>query len=53
MQALGAYAYILHEQRNDWYAQHISAGARLLLAQIEDTPLDDLLRPILEGAVEK
>ena len=53
MQALGAYAYILHEQRNDWYAQHISAGAKLLLAQIEDSPLDDLLRPILEGAVEK
>jgi len=53
MQALGAYAYILHEQRIDWYAQHISAGARLLLAQIEGTPLEEVLRPILEGAVEK
>ena len=53
MQALGAYTYILHEQRNDWYAQHISAGSRLLLAQIANTPLEEVLRPILEGAVEK
>jgi len=53
MQALGAYAFILHEQRIDWYAQHISAGAKLLLAQVENTPLEDVLRPILEGAVEK
>ena len=52
MQALGAYANILHDQGNEWYLQHIPTAARLLLARIADTPLDEVLRPILEKAVE-
>ncbi len=53
MQALGAYAHILHEQRLEWYAQYISVGAKLLLTQVENTPLEEPLRPILESAMEK
>ena len=53
MQALGAYAHILHEQQLDWYAQHIPAAAKLLLSQVQNTPLEGALRPILESAIEK
>jgi hypothetical protein len=53
MQALGAYANILHEQHIDWYAQHIPIGARLLLSQVENTPLEEPLRPVLESAMEE
>ena len=53
MQALGAYAHILHEQHLDWYAQHIPAAAKLLLSQVQNTPLEGALRPILESAIEK
>ena len=53
MQALGAYANILHEQQIDWYAQHIPTGAKLLLSQVENTPLEGPLRPVLESAMEK
>jgi aminoglycoside/choline kinase family phosphotransferase len=52
MQALGAYANILHNQTIDWYAQHIPTGARLLLTQIEGTQYEPSLRPILEKALE-
>ncbi|MBJ06459.1 MAG: hypothetical protein CMO40_04975 [Verrucomicrobiaceae bacterium] len=53
MQALGAYANILHGRGDDWYAQHIPAAARLLLAQITGTPLEQSLRSVLETAVEQ
>ncbi len=53
MQALGAYANILHEQQNDWYAQYIPTGAKLLLSQVENTALEGPLRPVLESAIEK
>ena len=52
MQALGAYGNILHNQRIDWYAQHIPTGARQLLTLIEDTDLDATLRPYLEKCLE-
>ncbi|MFM1559810.1 MAG: phosphotransferase [Roseibacillus sp.] len=50
MQALGAYANILHNQKIDWYAQHIPTGAKLLLTQVQDTPLQAVLGPVLEKA---
>ena len=53
MQALGAYAYLLHEQGLDWYKQYIPAAAKLLMTQIAETPLETLLRPALEAAMEK
>jgi len=53
MQALGAYANILHEQHIDWYAQHIPPGAKLLLSQVQNTMLEGPLRPILEKAMEE
>ena len=53
MQALGAYANILHEQQIDWYAQHIPTAARLLLSQVGNTPLEAPLRPVLETSIEK
>ncbi|MFP6867187.1 MAG: hypothetical protein VCA35_14690 [Roseibacillus sp.] len=49
-QALGAYANILHNQKIDWYAQHIPTGAKLLLTQVRDTPLQAVLGPVLEKA---
>lgn len=52
MQALGAYANILHTQHIDWYAQHIPTGARLLLAQVKDSPYEDALRPVLEQVAQ-
>lgn len=53
MQALGAYANILHGRRDEWYAQHIPSAARLLLAQVTGTPLEGTLRPILETAADQ
>ncbi|MEC8941128.1 MAG: phosphotransferase, partial [Verrucomicrobiota bacterium] len=53
MQALGAYANILHEQHIDWYAQHIPPGAKLLLSQVQNTMLEGPLRPVLEKAMEE
>lgn len=51
MQALGAYANILHNQNDDWYAQHLPTGAQLLLQQVTGTDLEDDLRPFLEKAI--
>lgn len=51
MQALGAYANILHNQNDDWYAQHLPVGARLLLQQVVGTDLENDLRPFLEKAI--
>ena len=51
MQALGAYANILHNQNIDWYSQHIPTAARLLLAQVTGTDHEKLFRPPLEQAI--
>ena len=51
MQALGAYAFILREQNDEWYAQHIPTAARLLQEQVAETPLAEPLAPILEQAL--
>ncbi|NNM28854.1 MAG: phosphotransferase [Akkermansiaceae bacterium] len=51
MQALGAYGNILHNQRIDWYAQHIPTGARQLLGLVAGTDLEAPLRPLLEKAI--
>ncbi len=52
MQALGAYAFILHNIHIDWYARHIPAAARLLFDLVQDTDLASPLRPVLEPALE-
>ncbi len=52
MQALGAYANILHNQDIEWYAQHIPTAARLLLTQLEGTDIENSLRPVLEKAIK-
>ncbi|NIP92697.1 MAG: phosphotransferase, partial [Akkermansiaceae bacterium] len=52
MQALGAYANILHNQRIDWYSQHIPTAARMLLDQVGGTDHETALRPVLEHALE-
>lgn len=46
MQALGAYGNIVHNQKNDWYAQHIAPAAEMLLALVEGTEYEDLFTPI-------
>lgn len=48
MQALGAFGNIIKNQNNDWYEQHIPAGVAFLKEVIEDTPLEDSLRAVLD-----
>ena len=50
MQALGAFANIVHNYENDWYKQHIPTAARTLRRLITDTPLEDALADVLDKA---
>jgi aminoglycoside/choline kinase family phosphotransferase len=50
MQALGAFANIVHNFHNDWYLPHIPVAAKLLLEVVDDSPMEDILRPALEAA---
>ena len=47
MQALGAYANLVENDRQDWFAQHIPAAVAHLKKVTADTPLEDALHPIL------
>ena len=48
MQALGAYAKIGHQDRNDWYLEQIPAAVAFLQEVIADTPLEASLGPVLD-----
>jgi len=50
MQALGAFANIVHNYGNDWYLPHIGTAARSLLHITADTDLHAPLTPALEKA---
>ncbi len=50
MQALGAYGNIVHNQKNDWYAQHIAPATEMLLSLTEGTQYEDLFHPLLAAA---
>jgi aminoglycoside/choline kinase family phosphotransferase len=52
MQALGAYGNILHNQRIEWYAQHIPTAVRLLMEVVAGSEMESSLRPVLECAVD-
>ncbi len=43
MQALGAFANLVHHHDNDWYEPHISTAVKFLKEVIADTPLEDSL----------
>lgn len=51
MQALGAFANIVHNYHNDWYLQHIPTAVRSLQKITADTPLEDTLAPVFGKAV--
>ncbi len=42
MQALGAYGNIVHNQKNDWYAQHMGPATEMLLSLVSGTEYEDL-----------
>jgi len=46
MQALGAYGNIVHNQKNDWYAQHITPAMEMLLLLAKDSEYEELLSVI-------
>jgi len=43
MQALGAYGNIVHNQKNDWYAQHIVPASEMLLSLAEGSEYEEVL----------
>ncbi|MEY5013310.1 MAG: hypothetical protein RLY69_1025, partial [Verrucomicrobiota bacterium] len=47
MQALGAYANIVHNRGDEWYRPHIATAARLLGEVTVNTPLEAPLAPVL------
>ena len=47
MQALGAYANLLHNQGDEWYGQHIEAATRQLRAAIKGAPQEEALLGVL------
>jgi aminoglycoside/choline kinase family phosphotransferase len=47
MQALGAYAKIIHKRGDEWYRPHIATAARLLQEVTQGTPLEAALVPVL------
>ncbi len=49
MQALGAYGNIVHNQGNDWYAQHMQPAVDMLLSLTEDTPYEPVFHPLLKA----
>ncbi|BCX47183.1 phosphotransferase [Haloferula helveola] len=50
MQAMGAFGNIIVNRGDDWYRQHVSAGARQLAAVVKGTEFEELLAPVLEKA---
>lgn len=48
MQALGAYSFIGHDQKDDWYLEQIPAAMSLLKEVIADTPLEESLADVLD-----
>jgi aminoglycoside/choline kinase family phosphotransferase len=50
MQALGAFANIVHNYRNDWYLQHIPTAVRSLRRITADSPLEEPLAEVLGKA---
>ena len=46
MQALGAYANIVHNRGDEWYRPHIATAARLLKEVTDGTPLEGPLAPV-------
>lgn len=42
MQALGAYGNIVHNQKNDWYEQHMAPAQEMLLSLVQGTEYEDL-----------
>lgn len=48
MQALGALANIGHNQENTWYLDRIPSAVAFLKEVIDDTPLEDVLGPVLD-----
>lgn len=47
MQALGAYGNIVHNQKNEWYAQHMEPATEMLLSLTEETPYEELFHGLL------
>ena len=50
MQALGAYGNIVHNQKNDWYAQHIDPAVEMLLSLTEGTEYESLFFSLLKDS---
>ncbi len=48
MQALGAYANLVHNEGNEWYAEQIPTATAFLKEVIADTPLEDSMRNYLD-----
>ncbi len=44
MQALGAYGNIVHNQGDDWYAQHIAPASEMLLTLVAGTEYEELFQ---------
>jgi len=44
MQAIGAFANIVHHQGDDWYAEHIKTGCQMLKRVIKGTPQEEVLK---------
>jgi len=51
MQALGAYGNIVHNQQNDWYAQHMEPASDMLLSLTAETEYEDLFHPLLKKSL--
>jgi len=47
MQALGAFANIVHNQGDHWYEPHLKTGSEMLLRVIEGTPQEEVLKKYL------
>jgi N-acetylmuramate 1-kinase len=53
MQALGAFANITLNRKDDWYRQHIPTAINSLLHVIKDSDLEPSLSPILKKHLQK